>query len=157
MDKTRTIFTIALLLIGVSSLPLFGQTFLFSESGSNKPERVFLFATGSLIMVESALLLAGMNLPAPGSWSHPVNLTLGTTDVLMGAGLIAYALYSGDPGQSPLYWTLIGLLTATHLYRDYQYAAVPDPFCFNTPLLVLNNIRLGLLAASGGISLAYSY
>ncbi len=124
-------------------------------SNMMKIDNITTFCTGGLVVVESAMLLFGMNYPAVSSWSTPKNLIFAISDVVLGGTLIYYSL-SGRPfGNNWLYYTVMAALVLGHIYREIEFVGKFDePFLNNTPLFILNNVRIGLLAASAGLTIS---
>jgi hypothetical protein len=116
------------------------------------------FITGGLILVESMLILGGTNIPRISPWANAKNLTLAISDITMGAILMYYALQPSQ-SNSAITFVMLSTLAATHIYRDMEYfgSSSAQPFLFNEPLMVLNNVRLGLTMASMGLGIWVRY
>lgn len=115
-------------------------------------------AAGGLIAVESTMLLIGMNIPEMSSWTNMKNTSFALTDILMGGLLIYFSLSGKDYSSNPWYYSSVGLLLLTHMYREAEYfRSISEPFIHNSPLFILNNVRLGLLGGSLGISLYFKF
>jgi len=127
--------------------------------GISGAEDFTLLCTGGLILTESALLLAGMNIPEPSPWSNGKNITLAASDILLGGTLVWFSLSGTDYRENPLYYGVLLALGVTHLYREGEYFLARDsqPFAANLPLFLLNNVRLGLIGGSLGLSLSLKY
>lgn len=125
---------------------------------TDKLNTVVQICTGSLIAIESSLLLFGMNYPAATDWSSAKNISFAVSDILLGSFLI-YGSVTGKEIPASLIFATYGLLLSTHVFRDIEpftkYAE--NRFCHNTPLYVLNNIRIGLLTAGVGLSFTVRY
>jgi len=114
------------------------------------------FTAGGLIAVESTLLLIGMNIPEISPWTNIKNTPLALSDILLGGLLIYFSLSGNEYHSNPWYYFSIGLLMATHLYRDAEFfSSINEPFIHNKPLFILNNVRLGLLGGSLGLSIHF--
>jgi hypothetical protein len=100
--------------------------------------------TGLVIAGEALALLVGMHFLSGHNnpWiSFKNDLFLGL-DILAGAAVIILTLHSENL-VSPLFWIALGLTLLTHTYRDWEYLVQrPNPFCTNTPLFVVNNLKL---------------
>jgi hypothetical protein len=106
-------------------------------------------AAGSLIVVESGLLLYGMNFPESSDWTGIKNNGLAISDIILGGTLIYYSFSQKTYSNDLLYYLVISSLLVTHGYRDLEYLGkTNNPFIANTPLFILNNVRIGLLGTS---------
>ena len=119
-------------------------------------DNIFTFSAGALVCVESAILLVGMNLPRPSSWSSPLNVAFAVSDIIIGGCLVYVSLSGTSYNVNLLFFIGIGILILTHGFRTVQYL-IPDsnPFTANLPLFIFNNVRLLLLGTSFGISLSF--
>ena len=116
-------------------------------------QRSLAGAAGAIAAGEALLLLIGMNVPQPTAWSTPSNIGLALSDVLVGGALVALVSIDRDAPSQPWFYVLSSLLVVTHTYREVEYfIGVDQPFAANTPLFVLNNLKLAL--AAGGITLS---
>ena len=124
----------------------------------SKAQDITQICAGGLIVVESSLLLFGMNYPSASDWSTPKNIAFSISDILLGSSLIYYSLAKNDVPKGLVYITY-GLLLATHVYRDFELmpSLSTDRFCKNTPLYVFNNLRIGLLSSGLGLSISLGY
>jgi len=98
---------------------------------------IFQLIAGLLIAGESLVLFFVMHLKN-SSWVNPVNTAYVVIDVIVGLILLASA-FDLIPAQN------IILITSTliHIYRDYEvFQSLENRYAFNTPLLLLLNIRL---------------
>jgi hypothetical protein len=79
---------------------------------------------------------------------------LALSDVVLGSVLIGLAVFDLRPQESLWYYGVSTVLILTHIWRTVDYLGPREnAFCANTPLFVLNNIRLGLTAGGLGFSL----
>lgn len=94
-------------------------------------------ATGLLIAGESLTLYTVMR-HRDSPWMNPVNQAYVVIDVIVGFFLIASGL------ELMIVHDVILITSALiHLYRDYEvYRGLENRYAFNTPLLVVLNIRL---------------
>ena len=113
---------------------------------------------GGLIAIESSLLLFGMNYPSVSDWSSTKNVAFAVSDVILGSSLIYYSLSKIDIPKSLIYLTY-SLLFSTHIYRNFELIPIlsENKFCHNTPLYILNNVRIGLLATGLGLTFKINY
>jgi hypothetical protein len=114
---------------------------------------VLLFSTGSLIAVESALLLFGMNYPKVSPWSTPFNIGFAFTDIAAGSWMIysSIQLFHGNVLQrGSWFWILFPAMILSHIARDVEYLWMGHGAMFlqNSPLFLLNNIRIMFLTWS---------
>jgi hypothetical protein len=98
---------------------------------------IIQLVAGLLMAGESAVLYIVMrNKDSP--WLTPVNQAYVIMDILVGLILLASGL-DLIPVQSIIMVTSAFI----HLYRDYEvYQKLENRYAFNTPLLVVLNIRL---------------
>ena len=116
---------------------------------------ILTFCAGALVAGESLILLVGMNLPRPGAWSTPINVSLAASDVLLGGFLVFLVLSRAGYERMPLYFLAVGLLLATHAWRTWEYlSGRPAPFAASPALFVANIVRLALTVASPAWTLA---
>ncbi|MBD3171416.1 hypothetical protein GF326_02985 [Candidatus Bathyarchaeota archaeon] len=95
------------------------------------------FLTGLLVAGESIILYFVMKYKS-SPWLTPMNRAYVVIDIITGLTLLASGL-KWIPVQR------IILLTSAliHIYRDYEaYRGMENRYAFNTPLLVVLNIRL---------------
>jgi len=98
---------------------------------------IIQLATGILITGESLFLYALMR-SRDSSWVNPINTAYVVIDVIVGLILVVSG-YGLIPAQGMI------LITSAliHIYRDYEaYQRLENSYAFNTPLLLLLNIRL---------------
>lgn len=128
------------------------------EMSLNQIQNINQICAGGLIAVESSLLLFGMNYPAVTDWSSVKNISFALSDIVLGSSLIFYSLSEKTLPPSILYLTY-GLLLSTHIYRSFEIVPIlsENKFCHNTPLYILNNIRIGLLATGLGLTVRINY
>jgi hypothetical protein len=104
---------------------------------------------GGLVAAESAVLLAGMNIPSISSWSTPKNLLLASSDDFLGSLLLYFSLSGKASRDTWLSWAASALLLITHVYREAEFlTGVSEPFTKGVPLFVFNNLRIVLLGLS---------
>jgi fatty acid desaturase len=97
-------------------------------------------AAGLLIAGESTALFTFMNMNG-SPWLNPMNRAYVIIDVLVGSTLIASGF-----GLIPVLKIILVTAALIHLYRDYEaMRGMDDRYAFNTPLLIVLNIRLLLL------------
>jgi hypothetical protein len=109
--------------------------------------------TGLVIAGEALALFVGMVILSPdaAAWVSPKNNALLLLDVLTGIAII-WLVLGGQAGTGwPGIPVLVGL--ATHVYREWEVrSGAPHPFCFNTPLRILNAVKLaGLVILLGWV------
>ncbi len=152
MKKPILFLVLSILLINIS--------FAGEETDMNlvKIQNITQICAGGLIAVESLLLLFGMNYPTISNWSSVKNITFAVSDVILGSSLIYYSLSKNDIPISLIYLTY-GLLFSTHIYRNFELIPIlsDNKFCHNTPLYILNNVRIGLLATGLGLTFKINY
>jgi hypothetical protein len=103
--------------------------------------------TGITISGEALALLVGMTLlsPQPNPWVTPLNLFWLGLDILCGAGILTCTLLPGAGAVNQVMLPVILVFSlGAHLYRDWEFLTshIPSRFLINTPLFVVNNIRL---------------
>lgn len=114
-------------------------------------EKILVVCAGGLISGESALLLFGMMYPSIAPWSTAKNVALALTDIGLGALLAFLALFGGSHALGWLFCGAVGVLLATHSFREVEFLAGSGKrFAMNVGLFVFNNVRICLLAASLG-------
>jgi hypothetical protein len=128
---------------------------IFNQSDAQNINRGILLATASLIIGESLLLILGNSLPQISDWMAPKNLGLALSDIALG-GILVYISLSEQELEANLFLFICsGIMIITHVYRDIEYLGnQSNPFVFNVPLFILNNIRLVGLGTSLGISIS---
>jgi hypothetical protein len=111
-------------------------------------------AAGSLIVIESGLLLYGMNFPNISEWTGIKNNGIAISDIILGGLLVYYSLSSRNYTKDVWYYLVISSLSLTHGYREYEYLkGTTNSFTANIPLFILNNVRIGLIGASLGLNI----
>ena len=110
--------------------------------------KIIAILAGLVITGEAAALLVGMHLfVRPISpWLIPKNNVLAAVDMITGTLIVVLAI----TGKSPsLFYVAAGVALITHTFRDWEYlASVKNPFVFNLPLFIVNNLKLiGVIAA----------
>lgn len=117
---------------------------------------VIVIITGILIAGEAIALLVGMHFLSPGNnpWISIKNDLLLGLDIVIGLALI-YSMITGTRTASlSAFYILVGAALLTHGFREYEYLArLPNRFCVNQPLFILNNLKLIGSAISIGIAL----
>jgi hypothetical protein len=102
----------------------------------------------ALVMIGEALaLFVGMVLTGDvhTPWRTPLNITLLGLDVLTGV-ILLLALWKSEP-CGWLMWVSGGVAVLSHAFRVWQtIAGAVNPFCFNTPLSIVNALKLAGLA-----------
>jgi hypothetical protein len=144
-------FIIFVLFATVTSENLFAQNVLLLEGKNlDSAARINTLLISSITAGESLILLGVLNYKQ-SIWATPKNNILGFSDILIGSTLGYMALYEPDLGGNTLFYTLAAASTLTHSYRNYEiFADTENPFCFNTPLVIFNNIKLaGTLSSIG--------
>lgn len=112
--------------------------------------RIITGLTGLLVLGEAAALLFGMHfLSGPGNpWNSLKNDLLLAIDIVSGVLLIW--LVSNRSGIRPAtgLYILLGVAILSHTFRVWEFLKDnPQKFCINTPLFVVNNVKLTLLLA----------
>jgi hypothetical protein len=114
------------------------------------PFKIVTLLTGMVIAGEALALLLGMHLLSEGgnpwiSFKNDLSLVL---DIVVGLGLVYLALAHRGAAWPYALYSLAGLALLTHGYREWEYlAGAGNAFCANTPLFVVNNLKLvGLVA-----------
>ena len=98
---------------------------------------IIQLATGLLIVVESLALYVVMRLKG-SLWINPVNTAYVVIDVIVGLILVV----SGY-GLILVQGMILITSALTHVYRDYEvYQKLENRYAFNTPLMIVLNIRL---------------
>lgn len=129
-------------------------------------DQIFLKATaigtGLMVFGEALALEIGMNLPGENklAWLTPKNNILMASDALLGLALVYLGLSQQELYSSPFFYGVTGITFATHVYREIEYfSEASDKYCFNTPLFILNNVKMaGLLTAAGtGLALKFKF
>lgn len=114
------------------------------------PFNMVTLVTGLFIAGEALALLAGKHFSSEGddSWISVKNNVFLALDILAGLGLVYLALAHQGGTWTYAFYFLVGLALLTHGYREWEYLAGTDnAFCANTPLFVVNNLKLvGLVA-----------
>jgi hypothetical protein len=114
------------------------------------PFNIVTLVTGLFIAGEALALLIGKHFSSEGddSWISVKNNLFLALDILAGLGLVYLALAQRGAAWPYALYSLAGLALLTHGYREWEYLAGTDnAFCANTPLFVVNNLKLfGLVA-----------
>jgi len=114
------------------------------------PFNMVTLVTGLFIAGEALALLVGKHSSSQGddSWISVKNNVFLALDILAGLGLVYLALAQRGAAWTYAFYFLTGLALLTHAYREWEYLAGTDnAFCANTPLFVVNNLKLvGLVA-----------
>ena len=98
---------------------------------------IIQLATGLLIVVESLALYVVMRLK-DSLWINPVNTAYVVIDIIVGLILVV-------SGYGLILVQGMILITSAliHVYRDYEvYQKLENRYAFNTPLMLVLNIRL---------------
>jgi hypothetical protein len=131
---------------------------IFNSNTTDTINRITLLSTSAIIVGESLLLSAGMNIPGPSEWSTFKNMGFAVSDIIIGGILIYLSLFEPKMENSTAYYLLTSALLVSHGFREYEYlAGQNNAFCANTPLFVLNNVRLAGLGTSLGLSLSLMF
>ena len=131
---------------------------LFNGNSLETFNRLTLLSTGGVIAGESLLLLIGMNIPSASDWVSIKNISFSISDILIGSYMIYAALYQSDLQNSWPFFLLTAIPLITQGYRDYEYLSrTPNAFCANTPLFVMNNVRLFGTALTMGLSVSIRF
>ena len=115
------------------------------------PFTVVTLVTGLFIAGEALALLIGMHFSSEGdnTWITFKNDLFLVLDIVVGLGLVYLALAPRGAAWPYALYFLAGLALLTHGYREWEYLAGADnAFCANTPLFVVNNLKLFGLVAS---------
>lgn len=115
------------------------------------PFTVVTLVTGLFIAGEALALLVGMHFSSEGdhTWISFKNDLFLVLDIVVGLGLVYLALGQRGAAWPYALYSLAGLALLTHGYREWEYLAGADnAFCANTPLFVVNNLKLFGLVAS---------
>jgi hypothetical protein len=110
--------------------------------------KIILFLTGGLIALESLALIAGIHLFLGASpWITSNNTLFGIFDVLTGSALLFLGFLPEKNARSAWVIGVLILAILTHTYRIWEtLTGQPNPFFFNTPLLIFAIIRgVGLM------------
>jgi hypothetical protein len=110
--------------------------------------RFFVGLTGLLIFGEAAALLVGMHfLSGPGNlWISLKNDLLLAIDSITGEVLIYLISTQIEIKPSVGMYLLLGIAILSHIYRVWEFLKdSPQKFCINTPLFVVNDVKLTLL------------
>jgi hypothetical protein len=109
----------------------------------------FMIVVGLFVAGEATALAVGLHIvkKSKSPWVSLKNDLLLALDVVVGLGLIFWAISDTD-FQTPEWFSLfviIGLLT--HIFRVWEYlAGRKNPFCGNRSLFIINNLKfVGLL------------
>ena len=97
-----------------------------------------LVVVGEALALTIGILIVGR---AREPWVTAPNVLLLATDILLGA-LVLCLLALGRVRST---WSIVAivLLALTHAARDLELLfGAAHPFCFNTPLLIVNNAKL---------------
>ena len=105
-------------------------------------KNILLVITLVLIIGESLLLLLKLLILERSSWVSRTNISLAVSDILLGIALLpALHLHVKLTG-----FAILTILFATHLLRYFQIIIhVPNPFCFNKPLVYVNHLKILLI------------
>lgn len=113
------------------------------------PLRIVALLTGLVIAGEAVALLIGMRIVGEGDdlWLGAKNDLLLGLDLVTGFGLICAVLIKRGPMTPYAFFAAVSIALLSHLFREWEvFAHAANPFCANTPLFVVNNLKiLGLL------------
>jgi hypothetical protein len=112
---------------------------------NDMPFKVVTLVTGLFIAGEALALLVGMHFSSEGdkTWITFKNDLFLVLDIVVGLGLVYLALAHRGAAWPYALYILAGLA------REWEYLAGADnAFCANTPLFVVNNLKLFGLVAS---------
>jgi hypothetical protein len=122
---------------------------------SSTPLRALTMLTGSMIAGEALALVVGMHFLSPSGnpWISLKNDLFLGLDVIVGLGLAIVAALSRRTLPSGILYVLVFLSAVAHGYREWEYLfRAGNAFCANTPLFVLNNLKLiGLLVVAASV------
>ncbi|MGD8967892.1 MAG: hypothetical protein PVI07_10335 [Anaerolineae bacterium] len=117
--------------------------------------KVLTILTGIVIVGEALALVVGMRILSPSGnpWISLKNDLFLGLDVIVGLGLIVLVAMNGRGVPSGLLYGLVFISVVAHGYREWEYLVrAGNAFCANTPLFVLNNLKLiGLLVVVAGV------
>lgn len=117
---------------------------------SSTPFKVLTALTGIVVAGEALALAVGMHIlsPADNRWISLKNDLFLGLDVIVGLGLVLVAAVSRRVVPSVMLYALVFISLVAHGYREWEYLVrAANAFCANTPLFVLNNLKLGGLSA----------
>jgi len=114
--------------------------------------RVIIGLVGLVVLGEALALLVGLGMMSrwESPWLTQKNVIFLASDIFLGMFLVWGGFQpSSGLGRIMVIAGLV-LLVVSHAYRTWAYAAGQlDPFCFNLPLFIVNNVKLtGLLGVS---------
>jgi hypothetical protein len=116
------------------------------------PFKVISVLTGAVVAGEAAALLVGVYIlgGAENPWISAKNSLFLVLDVLMGLGLVYLALAARGAAWPAVFYSTVAVALLSHGYREWEVLVnASNPFCANTPLLVVNNFKIaGLLASA---------
>lgn len=109
---------------------------------------------GAIAAGEALALLIGMNLPGPSEWSKVKNNGLALIDLVTGAALVYLLFTHRDLDGFPMFYVLLSVILTSHGYREWEYITdQPVKFCANTPLFIVNSVKLVGAVGVLGLSL----
>jgi hypothetical protein len=115
------------------------------------PLKVITTLTGLLMVGEAFALLMGSlgTVGDAGGWLSFKNGLLLQVDIVTGLALILIALAMKDFPRSPVFYTVVLVAVAAHVFRDWEYFnGGRNVFLANLGLFALNNVKLGGLLAA---------
>ena len=107
--------------------------------------RITALLTGAVMAGEAAALVIGMRpLGAPSNpLASPNNDLLLALHILAGLALVWVAWFNPNAAQSNVYWKLTVAALLSPGFRDWELLTTwSNPFLFNKPLFVVNNLKL---------------
>ena len=111
--------------------------------------RIVALLTGLVIAGEAMALLIGLRIVGSGDdpWLCAKNDLLLALDLVTGLGLICAVFVKRGPMTPYVFFAAVAIALLSHLFREWEVIArAANPFCANTPLFVVNNLKiLGLL------------
>lgn len=108
--------------------------------------------TGTVVAGEALALLVGMVFLSPkgNPWISTKNSVLLGLDILTGLGMVVLIVLLHRMDVIYLFYGCVLLSILTHGYREVEYLVrAGNPFCINTPLFIVNSIKLAGLVVIG--------
>jgi hypothetical protein len=106
--------------------------------------KIIIIITGSVIAGEALALLIGTRVPSRkgNPWVTPKNNFFIAIDIIFGIGMILIGALT-NPVPIALLYSLAIISLIAHGIRDWEYLAqIPNPFCTNASLFIVNNIKI---------------
>lgn len=101
--------------------------------------------TSLLIGGEALALLIGMHFLSerPNLWISIKNDFLLLLDLVTALGLFLIVMMNKDVTASNAFYVFALVSLLSHAYRGWEYlACVPNKFCINVPLFIINDLKL---------------